>query len=260
MKAKIIIADTGDIDIDWDPLELSRGLISHGHVTIHGEVKTSHSDLARTPARREKALFLSETPNNWHVGDVLILPGNHSRRDFDEVLIIKKIVDKKVDVDSLSDDGSINDRWRGFRPRRHRLPEGLVPFVVNVSRNVVIESQNIFHADEFGINRRRGHVMFMHSGANNTDTRYVGAYGLGRTDKRTPLESPEIDHDGHRVPDTGHNAVGRYAWHFHRGGPENDPAIVQGLAIVDSPGLGLVNHSSHVQVSDSSAYNVVGSA
>ncbi|MDB4459083.1 hypothetical protein N9059_00760, partial [bacterium] len=86
------------------------------------------------------------------------------------------------------------------------------------------------------------------------------AYGLGRTDKRTPLESPEFDDDGNRTPDRGHNTVGRYAWHFHRGGPANAPAVVQGLAIVDSPGLGLVNHSSHVQVSDSVAYNVVGSA
>ncbi len=260
VRAKIIIADTGDIDIDWDPLELSRGLISHGQVTIHGEVKTSHIDLQRTPAKREKALFLAELPVNWHVGDVLVLPGNHSRRDFDEILIITNIVDNRIDVAALSDDGSINERWRGFRAYRHRVPDDLVPFVINLSRNVVVESQNIFHADESGINRRRGHVMFMHSGAGKTDTRYVGAYGLGRTDKRTPLESPEIDPHGSRVPDTGHNAVGRYAWHFHRGGPQNAAAIVQGLAIVDSPGLGLVNHSSNVHVSDSSAYNVVGSA
>lgn len=257
--AKVIIADTGDIDIVWDPTELSRGIISHGKVTIHGEVKTSHLDLAESIQRRGNELIFHEAPINWHPGDVLILPGNHYSRDFDETLIITEISGSTVKVIGMGDDGRADPKWRGFS-NRHSLPGGVTPFVMNVSRNVSIESENVSHADEFGINRRRGHVMFMHSGAGETDTRFVGAYGLGRTDKRTPLESPELDHHGHRIPGRGHNAVGRYVWHFHRGGPAGKAAVVQGLAIVDSPGLGLVNHSSHVEVSDSVAYNVVGSA
>lgn len=132
--------------------------------------------------------------------------------------------------------------------------------MINVSRNVVVESENVTHADDYGINRRRGHMMFMHSGVSGTDIRYAGAYGLGRTDKRTPLESPEFDENGLRIADRGFNAAGRYACHFHRGGPAESPARVVGFSIVDSPGLGLVNHSSNVEVADSVAYNVVGSA
>lgn len=259
VQAKIIIADTGDIDTHWDPTELSRGLISHGEVVIHGEVKTTHADLAQPAKKREKQLVLSETPVNWSLGDILILPGTHVNRDFDETLIITELNGNVVSVVGMGDDGNPDPKWRGFN-NRHGLSGGLNPFVINLSRNVAIESQNVSHADEWDINRRRGHVMFMHSGAGKTDTRFVGAYGLGRTDKRTPLESPELDEHGHRIPGRGINAIGRYAWHFHRGGPVGDAVIVQGLAIVDSPGLGLVNHSSNVEVSDSVAYNVVGSA
>ncbi len=259
VKCKVIIADTGAIDINWDPNEFSRGFISHGRFTAHGQVKTPHAMLAKEAKRRAKKLTLDGTPAGWEVGDVLILPGSHSRRDFDETLVVTKITGKDVHVVGLTDAGAIDRGWRGLH-NRHRLPNGKLPFVINVSRNVVIESQNVEHADEYGINRRRGHIMFMHSGVGKTDARYLGVYGLGRTDKRTPLESPEFDENGNRIPDRGHNTVGRYAFHFHRGGPAKAHATVVGLAIVDSPGLGLVNHSSHVQVSDSVAYNVVGSA
>lgn len=259
VTAKIIIADDGPIDIDWDPNELGRGLVCHGRTTMHGEVKTPHARLSKPAKRRQRDLDLDGEPANWSVGDLLVLPGNHSRRDFDETLVITGIHKNRVTVAGLDDNGNIDPRWRGLN-HRHQLPNGMLPFVINISRNVAIESENVFHADDYGINRRRGHVMFMHSGAGKTDTRWVGAYGLGRTDKRTPLESPEFDEHGNRVPDRGFNTVGRYAWHFHRGGPAGPAAVVQGLAIVDSPGLGLVNHSSNVHCSDSVAYNVVGSA
>lgn len=259
VQAKIIIADTGPIDLAWDPRELSRGLISHGSFTAHGQVKTTHADLAEPARRRAKHLVLDQVPENWQIGDVLILPGNHSRRDFDETLLVTGIDGTRVDVVGVAAGGGPIANWRGLS-NRHTLPEGLTPFVINVSRNVVIESENVTHADDFGINRRRGHVMFMHSGVSKSDARYIGSYGMGRTDKRTPLESPELDENGVRTDNRGHNAAGRYAWHYHRGGPHNSPAILQGLAIVDSPGLGVVNHSSNVEASDCVAYNVVGSA
>lgn len=259
VKAKIIIADTGPIDLDWDPNELSRGMISHGHFTAYGQTKTPHAMLSKDAKRRAKKLSLEATPTDWAAGDVLILPGTHSRRDYDETLIITKITGQDVHVVGLTDTGTIDSKWPGLN-NRHRLPNGKRPFVINVSRNAVIESENVEHADEMGINRRRGHIMFMHGAQSKTDANYLGIYGLGRTDKRTPLESPEFDEAGNRIPDRGHNAVARYAFHFHRGGPTNSPAKVNGLAIVDSPGLGLVNHSSNVQVRDSVAYNVVGSA
>ena len=39
VKTEILIADNGPIDLKWDPSQLSRGLISHGDVQIHGQAK-----------------------------------------------------------------------------------------------------------------------------------------------------------------------------------------------------------------------------
>src|SRR6056297_592492 len=46
---KIIFANNGDIDVGWDPTLLSRGLISHGQVDIHGEEKTEFLKVADAP-------------------------------------------------------------------------------------------------------------------------------------------------------------------------------------------------------------------
>ncbi len=260
VEAKIIIADTGDIDTMWDPTELSRGLISHGRLSMFGAEKKGHLDLVAPVNQGDTTLVLAGEPTGWQVNDLLILPGTHQTRDYDETLRITDVTGNVVTVVGLDEAGMDKANWSGLS-NKHKLPNDLLPFVINVSRNVVVESQNVTHADDMGINRRRGHLMVMHSGVPKTHVRYAAVYGLGRTDKRTPLESPELNDHGHRIADRGHNAAGRYAFHFHRGGPaEHHAAMIHGLAIVDSPGLGLVNHSSHVNVTDSVAYHVVGSA
>ncbi|HYV38202.1 MAG TPA: hypothetical protein VE988_21130, partial [Gemmataceae bacterium] len=84
---------------------------------------------------------------------------------------------------------------------------------------------------------------------------------------------PELDANGNVVNDangnpvlvvgrTGLNARGRYAVHFHRTGtnPGDTPATITGSAVVDSPGWGIVNHSSNVDVSDNVVFNAVGAA
>jgi hypothetical protein len=84
---------------------------------------------------------------------------------------------------------------------------------------------------------------------------------------------PELDANGNIVKDangkpvlviarTGLNARGRYAVHFHRTGtdPGDTPATITGSAVVDSPGWGIVNHSSDVDVSDNVVFNALGAA
>ncbi len=83
---------------------------------------------------------------------------------------------------------------------------------------------------------------------------------------------PEVDANGNvvsvggspvlEVARTGLNARGRYAVHFHRDGvnPGDSPATITGSAVVDSPGWGIVNHSSNVDVSDNVVFNALGAA
>lgn len=158
----------------------------------------------------------------------------------DEELTIAEVQGKDVTVAPLATD--------------HLPPaEKLTVHVVNLTRNVVIESQNTTEV------MRRGHLMFMHSGA--VDVRYAAMLGLGRTDKSRPISDPEIDAEGHLVAGTGLNPRARYAFHLHRTGTDLDDAatLVRGCALVDSAGWGYVNHSSHADFEDNVAYNVFGS-
>lgn len=263
VEAKIIVADRGEIDLNWDPREVGRGVLSHGRITMHGEAKAAQAALARTPVKKDKQLVLASVPMNWKVGDLLVLAGVSASKDEDDQLMITAIDGNTVSVVGLDAAGKIVKNWKGL-DFNYYLTEGTAEtFVINVSRNVVIESENAGQLNtptDMGINKRRGHVMIMHSGVSKTNIAFAGFYGLGRTDKRTRLENAEFDANGVRKPDTGHNIEGRYALHFHRGGPGNAPAHIQGVAIVDSPGLGLVNHSSNVEVENTVAYHIVGSA
>jgi hypothetical protein len=65
-----------------------------------------------------------------------------------------------------------------------------------------------------------------------------------------------------QIARTGLNPRGRYALHFHRTGidPTMPPATVDDVAVVDSVGWGIVNHSSYVNVSNSVVFNATGAA
>jgi hypothetical protein len=134
----------------------------------------------------------------------------------------------------------------------HAVPAaGLSTYVADVTRNVVLQSEN--PSDVSG----RGHVMFMTSQVNIA---YVGFYGLGRTNKLVPVNDPQLDQNGNLIPGTGTNPRGRYPVHFHHTGVDASvpPAVVSGSAVVDSPGWGFVNHDSYVNFVNDVAYNTTG--
>ena len=65
-----------------------------------------------------------------------------------------------------------------------------------------------------------------------------------------------------QVARTGLNPRGRYAVHFHRTGidEDDDPATISDSSVVDTPGWGIVNHSSNVDVDGNVVFNAVGAA
>jgi len=272
--AQIIIADNGAIDLSWDPEQLSRGLISHGTVEIHGQEKTSHLQLAQDPMAGDQELLLTEAPANWQVGDSLVLTGTHyvpwkwngQELEYmgtqDEELEIVAIDGNKITVD---------------RPLKydHDTPKNnLKAYVANYSRNVVVETEN----HESLPANQRGHVMFMHSP--DVDVRYAEFHELGRTDKSKDLDDFVVDSSGNRLDAEGErvsewwnddpgapgartNIRGRYAVHFHRSGVDDlngEPAVGIGNAVWGSPGWGYVHHDSHVILENNAAYDVFGSA
>jgi hypothetical protein len=244
ITAKIDITpwDGNNIDTTWDPRQLSRGLISHGSVSMYGAQTTSDEALAGPAMAGQTVLHLAETPTNWNVGDYLVVTGTNPNANYDEVMTIASIAGSDV---------TLSTRLRYSHDTRV-APEGQSIYVTDLTRNVMVES-----TDPSTI-QHRGHVMFMHNPDVNVD--YVGFYNLGRTDKSQPIDDPVLDPiDGHLISG-GTNPRGRYAVHFHRTGIDASvpPGVVKGSVVVNSPGWGFVNHSSNVNIDDNVTYNVFG--
>jgi hypothetical protein len=295
-QAKVIFTDRisslgPNARLAWDPLEFSLGMITHGHVSIYGSTVTSFVNVPTALAAKTTTFDLGTVPTGWQAGDRLIITGNtatDSKNDNqDEQVEIVSISGSMVTVDS---------------PLKYNHSAGSV-YVADVTRNAVFES-----ADPSVI-ANRGHVMVMHNGDVHIDA--AGFYGLGRTDKRTPIDDPVlvpdpdnpgqmttdvllkdpnpnplppgvgahrvmvpvVDANGNPVRDasgnvvlqvarTGLNPRGRYAVHFHRTGvePGDTAASISDSAVVDTPGWGIVNHSSNVDVSGNVVFNAVGAA
>jgi hypothetical protein len=243
-RARIIFADRGPIDTDWDPNLLSRGLVAHGVVSMVGAEVTPYLGLKNAPRQGDTKLVLSRAPTNWKRGDRLVLTGaraggKEAGQSQDEELTVLATAGAEVTVRPLEYD--------------HTAPDGLSVYLANLSRNVTLESQNTAELS------RHGHVMFMHSP--QVKLSYAGFYDLGRTDKRIAVNDPRLDDHRKLIAGSGTNPRGRYPVHFHRTGVDAKVSAipVKGCAVVNSPGWGYVNHSGQVEFEDNVAYNVHGS-
>lgn len=251
VNVDIIFANNGAIDTNWDPMLLSRGMIAHGKVDIHGTVKDSHEKVIDDPMAGDTWIDMGETPEGWAVGDTIIIAGtryegyaNAWKPDAgyappqDEIRLITEIQDGMI----FFDEPLVFD---------HDTPrEDLKTSVANYTRNVSFETEDADLAEIY----ERGHVMFMHN--DDVDVRYAEFHELGRTDKsETALNVDEfasIDFDT--------NVKGRYAFHFHRAGLEDqdDPGISIGNAVYGSPGWGFVHHDSNALFENNATYDTFG--
>jgi len=253
VTANIVIADNGPIDTSWDPLLLSRGIISHGATDIHGQEKTSFLKLALDPVAGSSILFFNEdaAANGWKVGDKIVIASTHidpqlvngsapESEPQDEVRIIKAIHGSTVVLDEPL-------------KYNHDAPQAdLKGYVADYTRNVVIETQN---SEDVPVSQR-GHVMFMHSPA--VDIEYAELVELGRTDKS--IRSVDAETATDITSDT--NVKGRYALHLHETGvePGTPEAIVKGNAVWGSPGWGIVQHDSNALVENNATFDTFGAA
>lgn len=254
VQTEILIADNGAIDTKWDPEQLSRGIISHGTVSIHGQAKTSHLKVTIDPTAGDKTLTLEKAPTNWQVGDEIVLTGTQ--------YVVEGTQDEQRTITAINGNRITLDKALTYN---HQTPRSdLKAYVANQSRNIVFATEN---ADKLPSNQR-GHVMFMHS--DNVDVRYVEFNELGRTDKSKLLDDFKItnenapkrilDSNGDPITGARTNIRGRYALHLHRTGVNgNDkPAVLVGNSVVGSPGWGIVQHDSYAVLENNVAYDVFG--
>ena len=241
VRAQIVFADLGPLNVDDDPMLMGRGAILHGATRIHGAAKTSAVTAAIDPQRGDQEILLDAPPSGWAVGDQLVIAGTSPDGQGDETVRIQSIEGSRILLDAPLNENHVT-------PRDH-----LKVHVANLTRNVEFSSEN--KAID-----RRGHVMFMHT--RDVDVANAAFNDLGRTDKLRSLDSPYFDDEGFFVEETGTNTGGRYSVHFHRNGVERSgsPAVVRGSVVAGNPGWGFVNHSSYVDFIDNVAFDVVGAA
>lgn len=254
VKVEIMIAGDGDIDTVWDPMLLSRGVVSHGSVEIHGAPKRSFLKVAKTSLLGDSELVLEEAPDGWRVGNRLVVTGTKKRGwawdDAAQAMRHHPSQDEVVTIVAIDGNRVSIDRPLLFN---HDTPrDDLGAYVANITRNIVFAS---IAGDRTPL-EQRGHVMFMHSDA--VDVRYAAFAHLGRTDKsREAFGVAALD----KVIPTS-NIKGRYSLHVHMTGMANpdNPTMVVGNVVEGSPGWGFVHHSSHSEFIDNVAFGVFGAA
>ncbi|MCX7423722.1 MAG: hypothetical protein NT013_29880 [Planctomycetia bacterium] len=271
----------------WDPLQFSHGLVSHGEVSIYGSTVTSFVNVGAGLNEKATTIDLSSSPpTGWQVGDRLVISGstaaNSKGVNQDEQLAIAAINGNTVVLSA---------------PLKYKHAAGMA-YVADVTRNTTLASENpsivahrghvmFMHNDDvhvagagfYGLGRTDKRTLIDdpvlvddldHPGMKTTDviTPYVNAEHpeLGHR-----VLVPVVDAAGNQVKNadgtvqtqvarTGLNPRGRYAVHFHRTGFGEDVATINDSAVVDSPGWGIVNHSSNLNVTDNVVFNATGAA
>jgi parallel beta-helix repeat protein len=255
VTAEIVILDQ-PVDAIRDPDQLTRGLIGLGTVRMHGALKTpTFSRVVTEPLAGQTILRLGRPVSGWNVGDALVLPdtrqllqgerGENYTPQWEEHRVAT-IAGSTITVsDPLAYD------HRGARDGAGAVE--LLPHVGNVSRNVIVRSENPAGT--------RGHVLFNNRA--DVDIRYALFKGLGRTHMGV-LNNVEYGADG-AVRRTGTNQIGRYSLHFHHTfGPTTPQAngyqfTIIGNAIDDASKWGITVHNSHYGlIQDNVVYNSRG--
>ncbi|MEL6261102.1 MAG: G8 domain-containing protein [Cyanobacteria bacterium J06626_6] len=262
-QAQIIFTSDRALNTQWDPTQLSKGLISHGEVNIYGARKLGKAALAGDALAGSNVLKFKQPLSGWRVGDRIVLGGTSYRygaqdtdnsRFRDEVLTITAIDGNEVrfvNEDIPSGDNTVL-RYDHVRSTLAN-PDDLTLYAGNLSRNVSFETEN---GADVPISRR-AHVMLMHNPKVNVLN--AGFYHLGRSDKSKLVDDVGTNVDG--TPGKGKNQRGRYSLHLHRTGAEdlNGPAaIVKGNAVEGSPGWGIVQHDSRAGLEDNVVFDTVG--
>jgi hypothetical protein len=238
--AEIIIKDRA-LDTATDPDQFGTGLLAiDGRVRMHGAAKTpTFVRVAAEPRAGHTVIQLERPVTGWTAGDRLFLPDSR-QVDPDNwfnpgyVLQVEPVTLQSVAGDgrSVTVTPALRFDHRGARDADGTptvLGDGtrLLPHVGNLTRNVVIRSENP--------SGTRGHTLF--TNRSDVDIRYVQFQDLGRT-RAVPLDSAV-------------NHIGRYPLHIHHlWGPINPSNTgyqftLVGNAVNDSLKWPIAVHGSH---------------
>src|SRR5262245_3880059 len=255
VTAEVIIADQ-KIDRRLDPAELGAGIESLGRIRMHGAMKSpTFVRLAEEPRAGQTTLKLEQSVTGWKAGEHIVIPDTRQLRQGERGSNYQA-QDEKVEIASIAGNqitlrAPLKYDHKGARNADDKLE--LLPHIGNLSRNVIIRSENPAGT--------RGHMIFM--SRSEIDLRFVEVREMGRT-RMGVLDNTEFSDQG-QVTKLGTNQIGRYAIHFHHYfGPRQTPAdgyqfTLIGNAVDGAPKWGVTIHNSHYGlIQDNVVYNTHG--
>ena len=221
-KVEIIIRET-PMDTKEDPEQYGHGILVFGYIFMHGSTKESF--LRTSTALQEKGepragdtvLRLEAPAKGWKAGDKLYIPDTR-RLQHDEMPphYERRWEEAQIAAVSADEQEITLSRPLEFDHFGVRGPDGQIefmPHILNMTRNVVVRSENA--------RGTRGIVMFCRRAY--ADVRYVDFKGLGRTTK-DPFDNTRYNDEGDVIY-VGTNQEDRTPVSFsHVIGPEGIPS------------------------------------
>ncbi|MEM8699934.1 MAG: hypothetical protein AAGF44_12230, partial [Pseudomonadota bacterium] len=213
---------------DWDPSQLSLGLVASGQVQIKGKEVEAHMQLLEGPSAGDSTLIFdawAEGATTWEPGQQIVVGGAaylgrdaegnfQSQDEVRSITLIETVGDKML----VHLDQPLEYDHRG--PADPDTGHELTVSVGNLTRNVTLSSEvadrdgdgeadrAVSLGDDPGADghyvTERGHVMFMHN--DDVTVTNTSFFGLGRTDK-----SQELD-DFQTKTDTGGTELNHRLW------------------------------------------------
>jgi hypothetical protein len=240
VTAEILIKDV-PINSSTDPNQFGTGLLSvDGIVTMHGAPKTpTFVRTAAEPRTGHASVALEQAVSGWQIGDRVFLPDTRQVPvdkwfDANWPLQIEERTVQNISADgkTVTLSSALSFDHRGARDANGTstvLSGGikLLPHVGNLTRNVVVRSENP--------SGTRGHTLY--TNRSTVNIAYVQFQNLGRT---RPV-----------ALDSSTNKIGRYPLHIHHvWGPPNPSNTgyqftLVGNAVNDSRKWPIAIHGSH---------------
>ena len=196
-RVEFVVRDV-PLDTAKDPFQWGNGLVNFGRQTRVGCSKTAWVESTGSIASGATTIALAAAPSGWRVGDELLLPDTAT--PLTSTLAPRR--ESKVTIAAIDGVQLTLSKPLDFAHDNIADPNGVVvlrPRVANLTRNIVIHSENV--------DGTRGHTADIGRKA-SWDIRYNQLVGLGRT-QRVKLDDTVL---GQHV---GTNQRGKYAEHKH---------------------------------------------
>jgi hypothetical protein len=186
------------IDLSKDPFQWGNGIANFGNLTVNGSYRTPAAPLSFDAQVGSTVITLAGVPSGWQVGDELIFPSTKP-----SIFPEMPLVEPQTFIQAINGTTVVLSRGLSFAHETVLAHDGRVairPEVVNITRNVVIRSENPLGTP--------GHLANIGDTA-CWDAQGVSIVGLGRTTVDV------LDNTSADLSHLGTNQVGRYAFHAH---------------------------------------------